>query len=301
MHLELAGYGAALGATIVWAGNFVAARALADAIPPCQFNFWRWLIALIALLPFAWPSLKRDIIVARRHVVYLSILGILGVTLMNSFVYKAGESAESLTMALIMPATPAVILVLARIFYGERISWNRLAGMCAAMTGIGVLLSRGNLQTLVNFDFRAGDLWTLAAMLCFAAYSLLMRKRSEQITPAGFNVIVFFLGLLYSLPPTLAEIYLDAWPTLSWPLLFGILYAGLGCSAIAFWLWTIGIDRIGPVRAGIIYYSLPLFAAIMGNIILGETISKPQVLGGALIIGGIVLATFPGGHSNSQK
>ena len=50
------GYAAALAATVIWSGNFVVARAVADMIPPWQCNFWRWLVALLALLPFAWKT-----------------------------------------------------------------------------------------------------------------------------------------------------------------------------------------------------------------------------------------------------
>lgn len=53
MQQTALGYGSALLATVIWSGNFVVARALATLIPPWQCNFWRWLVALLVLLPFA--------------------------------------------------------------------------------------------------------------------------------------------------------------------------------------------------------------------------------------------------------
>lgn len=294
MSEKFTGYAAALLATMVWAGNFIAARALAWEIPPCQFNFWRWAIALAAILPFAMRHLRGDWPAARAHFKYLSIMALLGVTLMNAFVYKAGQTTESLNMALLMPATPVVILVLARIFYGETIPPRRLLGMIVAMAGILVLISRGNWQRLASLEIMSGDLWTLGCMLCFALYSLLMRQRPKDISSSGFNAIVFALGLIYALPMIALEMWFMPLPQFSPALLVGLLYAGLGCSALAFWLWTVGIDRIGPVRAGIVYYSLPLFAAIMAKVVLDENVSPAQIAGGALIIGGIFVATFPG-------
>lgn len=286
-----AGYLAALFATIIWAGNFIAARALAWAIPPFQFNFWRWVIAFVAILPFAIPHLKTDLAHCRRHFPYLTLMALLGVTLMNTFVYKAGQTTESLNMALIMPATPAIILILARIVYKEPISAMRMWGMVAAMIGILILISRGDWKTLWNLEVRSGDIWTLGCMLCFALYSLFMRQRPTSITSAGFNVIVFGLGIIYSLPMVAAEMWFDYVPQISASLITGLLYAGVGCSAIAFWLWTVGIDRIGPVAAGIIYYSLPLFAAIMAKVVLDEKVTGSQIFGGVMIIGGIALAS----------
>lgn len=291
LNTSITGYGAAFFATIIWAGNFIAARALAWQIPPCQFNFWRWVIAFIVLLPFAWRHLARDLSLARRHYAYISLMAIIGVTLMNTFIYKAGETAESLNMALIMPATPAVILILAWLFYGEEISGRRLCGLIICILGILILVTQGDYHKLINLEFKSGDIWTLGCMLCFALYSLFLRKRDSSISSLGFNVIVFGGGIIFSLPLVFMEIYLLPLPTCNWKIATGVLYSGIGCSAIAFWLWTIGVDKLGPVKAGFIYYSLPVFAGIMAKIILDENVILPQIIGGTLILSGIFTAT----------
>lgn len=286
------GFGAALGATSVWAGNFVAARALAEQIPPMQFNFWRWVIAFLVMLPFAFHHLKSDLRTTQGHWIYLTLMAIVGITLMNTLIYKAGQSTESLNMALIMPATPIVIMVLARLLYGETITRRRLMGMLCASAGILILISRGSLANFASLEIQAGDIWTLGGMLCFALYSLFMRLRPQGISPVGFNVIVFGLGLVCCLPVLAWEMFSLPLPTLNWAVASGIAYSGIGCSAIAFWLWTVAIDSIGPVRSGIVYYSLPFFAAIMAKALLDENVSAPQICGGMLIIGGILLATM---------
>lgn len=286
------GYFTAFFATFIWAGNFVAARALAFAIPPLQFNFWRWVVAFLVILPFALPHLKHDWAITLKHFWYMSVMAVLGVALMNAFVYKAGQSTSSLNMALIMPATPALIMVLARIIYGTQITRRRALGLVVCITGILFLISGGQWQKLSNLDFAPGDLWTLGCMGCFALYSLFIKIRPKEISSTGFNAIVFGLGVLYAIPFTLLEMWLLPLPELNWPVACGILYAGVGCSAIAFWLWTVGIDRIGPVRAGFIYYSLPIFAAILSKIVLDENVSAAQICGGVLITCGIIIATI---------
>lgn len=287
------GYGSALVATALWAGNFIVARALAFSIPPIQCNFWRWVIAFLAILPFALPKLKRDLPKMRSSLKYLSIMALLGVTFMNVFVYKAGQTTQSLNMALIMPATPAVIIVLARVFYGEPIGWRKVCGVCAASFGIIVLVTRADFGRLVALQFQEGDLWTLGCMGCFAIYSLLMRKRPRDISSVAFNAAVFGLGIIYALPMTLAETWFLPLPVFSWAVVWGVLYAGIGCSALAFWFWTCGVDRIGPVKAGFVYYAMPFFAAVMAKIVLDENVVPAQIWGGCLIIGGIIFATVP--------
>lgn len=291
-NIAITGYAASFFATIIWAGNFIAARALAWQIPPFQFNFWRWVIAFVFLLPFAWPHLKNDLPLAKKHYAYISLMAIIGITLMNSFIYKAGETAESLNMALIMPATPAVITILAWLFYGEKISWRRFYGLVICISGILILITRGDFHKLIDLEFKSGDIWTLGCMLCFALYSLFLRKRDCEISSLGFNVIVFGAGIIFSLPIVIAEMYFLPLPVFSWKIATGVLYSGIGCSAIAFWLWTIGVDKLGPVKAGFVYYSLPVFAGIMAKIILDENVTLAQIMGGILIISGIFTATF---------
>lgn len=291
MQKNIAGFAAALGATAIWAGNFVAARALAEQIPPIQFNFWRWVVALLTMLPFGLPHLRQDLHNARGNWLYLCLMAIVGITCMNALIYKAGQTSPSLNMALIMPATPIVIMLLARVVYGEAITWRRLAGMLCASLGIIMLICRGSLAVLLNLQIQPGDIWTLAGMLTFAFYSLFMRQRPHNISSAGFNIIIFALGLIFCLPPLVYEMAVLPLPTINWQVTTGILYSGIGCSAISFWLWTIAIDKIGPVRSGFVYYSLPFFAALMAKLVLGENVTAPQLYGGVLIIGGILLAT----------
>lgn len=286
------GYAAALMATVIWSGNFVVARAVAAMIPPWQCNFWRWLTALAILLPFAWKYLPADWPHIRAHWRYLTLQAILGVTLMNTLIYKAGQTTESLNMALLVPTAPVVILLLSRILYGEPISPRRLAGVLLVVAGVVILVSRGDWERLAALRLNSGDFWALGGALCFGLYSLFMRRRPSGISALGFNAALFALGLLCALPFTLAEALLLPLPRANMPVIVSVLYTGIGCSFLSFWLWTLAIDRIGPVRAGIVYYSLPVFAAAASVAVLGEAIVGAQILGGALVITGIMAATL---------
>lgn len=292
MREAVAGYGMALLATVIWSGNFVVARALADMIPPWQCNFWRWLTAFVVCLPFAWRDLRRDMPGLRRHWRYVGLMSLLGVSLMNTFFYKAGQTTPSLNMALIAPTAPVIILLLSRLVYGEPITPRRLAGMGVVMAGIVVLVSRGDWQRLAALRFAGGDLWSLGGALSFGLYSLFMRSRPGGLSTLGFCAATFGLGSLLCLPAVLAEMHFL--PPVVWnrEVIVGVLYAGVGCSFVSFSLWTRAIACIGPVRAGIVYYSLPVYAALAAWLVLGERVAPAQVAGGLLIVGGIVTATL---------
>ena len=293
MEQGFLGYGSALLATVIWSGNFVVARAVATLIPPWQCNFWRWFVALVVILPFAWKGLGADWPAVRRNLGYLSLMALLGVTLMNTLIYKAAQTTTSLNMALLVPTAPIVILVFSRILYGEPITTRRLAGMLLVIAGVCLLVSRGDWERLAHLRFTSGDVWALGGAFCFGLYSLFMRRRPHDLSALGFNVATFALGLLFSLPFTVAEACTLPLPEPSVAVVTSAIYTGVGCSFLSFWLWTLAIDRIGPVRAGRVYYSLPLFAAIGSYLVLGERVTGAQLVGGGLVIGGILAATWP--------
>jgi drug/metabolite transporter (DMT)-like permease len=292
----VSGYVYALLAVVVWAGNFVTARALAPLIPPFQLNFWRWLVAFCVLLPFAVRHLRRDWPSLRRNRRYLALMGVLGVTLMNSLIYKAGQTTESLNMALLVPTAPVMILLLSRVLYGEPVTRRRLAGLVLVLAGVAVLVSRGDWQRLSGVSFNIGDFWALGGAACFGLYSLFTRNRPPDISTVSYNAATFGIGLAISLPITAVEALSLPLPQLSPTLIGGILYAALGCSLLAFQWWVAAVDNIGPVRSGIVYYSLPVFAAAESVLLLDECITQSQIAGGLMVIGGILVATlvFPG-------
>ena len=283
----------ALLATMVWSGNFILSRAVAQEIPPIQLNFWRWLLALICLLPFAWRHLRADWPAMRREWRYLLLMGILGVGLLNPLVYKAGQTTESLNMALLVPTAPMIIMVLSRVLLGGASTARRRGGLLLVLAGVLCVISRGDWARLAAVRFTAGDFWALGGAASFGAYSLFMRHRSGDVSALGFNVATFVLGLLASVPFVVAEMICLPPPTMSPTVWCSIIYAGAGCSTLAYWLWTVAVDDVGPVRAGFVYYTLPLFAAVQSVLLLGEEVLWAHLAGGACIVGGVVTATLP--------
>lgn len=293
MHGKTLGYISALAATVIWSGNFVVARGVADVIPPIQLNFWRWVLALVCVLPLALPKLRTDWPSLRRHWKYLSFMGFFGITALNALIYKAGQTTESLNMALLVPTAPVIILVFSRLIYGEPITLRRLCGLVVVLCGVLALISRGDWNNLLAVRFTAGDLWALAGAVSFAIYSLFMRQRPESISVEGFNAAIFALGLLFALPMAIWESAVMPSPSWTMPVIISILYAGVGCSFAAYLLWTRAIGSIGPVSCGMVYYTLPLFTAVEGLYILGEHINLAHIVGGGLIVAGILVATAP--------
>lgn len=285
------GYACALLATMIWSGNFIVSRGLAQDIGPVTLALYRWTTATAILLPFAWPALKRQYREIRANLGYLAVVSFLGVTVFNTVIYKAGHATTAMNMALIAVFSPVWIVILARVFLAEPLTMGRLTGLALAATGVVVLTTKGDLAGLAALECNPGDAWMLAATMIFAVYTVLVRRKPESLEPTAFLAATFILGLVMIMPWA-------AWEWMSIPpaaptgrVLGAVVYVGLGASLLSYLFWNKAVAAIGPANAGAVYYSLPLFSGLEAWLILGEEITWVHAASGVMIISGIVLAT----------
>nr|WP_225859245.1 DMT family transporter [Streptomyces albicerus] len=274
----------AVVATVVWSGSFVTSRALHDSVPPVQQAFWRWIVALAALAPFAARAAWRQRHVLRRHFRFLLLASLLGVAAYNTLVNQAAVSTSAGTMGMIMAASPVLMAVYERAG-GVRLGARRIAGMLIACAGVLLLMGDGRL----SLDFGAGDLWMAGAAACFASYSALLRHKPREIDGLAFLFTAFALGTAMLLPAYVwsvtAQGAFDPAPATVGPL----LYVGVFSSALAFFAWNKAIALIGAARAGAVYYLQPVCVAVLSYAVLGEPTTPVQLLCMVLILGGVVL------------
>lgn len=280
------GLGLALAAlaTVVWSGSFVTSRALADSVPPIQHAFWRWIIAIVAVAPFAARRTWRQRAVLREHLGFLLLASLLGVTVYNTLVNQAGVTTTAGNMGMIMAASPVLMAVYERLG-GTRLGARRVTGMLIACAGVLVLVSGGSLA----MDFAAGDLWVIAGALSFGSYSALLKRRPAGIDGLPFLFATFTLGALMLLPVYGASYVLQGGFEPTAGTVSPLLYVGVVSSAIAFFAWNKAISIIGAARAGVIYYLQPVCVALLSFAVLGEAMGWLQVMCMGLILGGVVL------------
>ncbi len=297
----LSGYLFAIGATALWSGNFIIARGLNDSIPPISLAFWRWVVAVIVFLPFALKPLlaQRDVI--KEHIGYLAITALLGITTFNTLIYLAGHTTTALNLSLISITFPVFIVILSRLFFGEKITINKGIGILLVATGVVLLVTKGNLSSLANISFAIGDVWMLIAAIIFAVYSILIRHKPAGLSIWSFQFSTFILGLVFLFPFFIWE-YTTS-PTIEFDAktVGSILYVGIFASLSAFVLWNKAIMVIGPIKAGMIFYTLPLFSGVLAYLILKEDISMVHLYSALLIVSGILTANFEPKTQLSRK
>ncbi len=286
------GYVFALGATAIWSGNFIIARDLNESIPPISLAFYRWLVAVLVLFPFALKKLVSEWNIIIVNIKYISIVSFLGVTVFNTLIYVAGHTTTAINLSLISITFPVFIVLLSRIFYKEKITFNKSIGIILVLFGVVLLITKGELEKLLNLSFAIGDIWMLIAAIVFAIYSILVKNKPKKLSLLSFQLSTFILGLLYMFP-------FFIWETLTVPpveftpkIIFSIGYIGIFASLTAYLLWNKAIIKIGPTNAAIIYYTLPLFSGFLAFLFLNETIGMLHLISLILILIGIITATF---------
>jgi len=288
--LRPAGFLFAILATALWSGNLLVARAFKASIPPISLGFLRWMVAFLVFTPFAIRGAIREKEVLKKHWAYVAITGFLGVSVFNTFVYYAGRTTAALNMSLISISFPVMIIVISRILFSEKISLRRAAGMVVVVSGLVLLITGGRLASLARLSFAAGDLFMLAAATVFAVYSILVRNRPKAITLQTFQYATFGLGVAFLGPAFVLERALAPALVLGPGAIAAIVYVGIGSSLIAFVSWNKAIELIGASRAGIVYYTQPVFAGFLAYLFLGEAVGLTHFIAAALILAGIVMA-----------
>ncbi|MFG3345413.1 DMT family transporter [Streptomyces sp. NPDC048018] len=279
----------ALLATLVWSGSFVATRGMADSVPPVQAVFWRWVVALAAVAPFAARPFWRQRRIIRRHLGFVALASLFGVALYNTLVHQAGLTTSASHMGMIMAASPVLMAVYARLG-GERLGARRLLGMLTAVLGVLLLVGKGS----PTVDPAAGDLWMCAAALSFATYSAMLRRKPTGIGGLAFLFATFALGALMLAPAYAVSLTVQGGFPVTSGTVGPLLYVGVMSSAVAFFAWNRAVSLIGAARAGVVYHLQPVCVALLSYALLGEELGLLGVACMTLILGGVALSSAAG-------
>jgi drug/metabolite transporter (DMT)-like permease len=278
-------------ASLFWAGNWVVGRAMRNDIPPVAMGFWRWVVALLILLPFAAPELKRNWRVVRANWFTLALLGGLGAMLFNTMIYVGLQYTAATNGVLFNSVTPILIILMSWLAFRERLGAWQTMGVVLSLVGVAVIVARGEPQILAALRFNRGDLWLISAMLLWALYTIVLRRRPPGLSAIGFLAAMLLLGLPLLLPFYLWELFTRGGFALSVPAVAALAYYATLPSIVAYLFWNRGVAQIGPNKAGLFVHLMPVFGALLSVIFLGERLYAYHFVGAAMIFGGIWLTT----------
>lgn len=276
--------------SLFWAGNIVLARYVADHVPPMTLSCVRWIGAFAMLLPFAWPHLKQDWPALRAKLPLMLLLSATGFAFNNAISYWALQYTEALNALLIQSSGPLFVALWSLVLLGLRLTWAQLFGIVLSLSGVFVIILRGDLAALAAIHFNRGDLMFGAAVLSFGLYSALMpyRPKTHQLSLITFTI---GCGALLLFPFSVWEFFQgirlkpDALTAMT------MLYVMIFPSTLAYLFFNRGISLIGPNRSAPFLHLVPVFGSAMAILLLGEKLRLFHLTGYVLVLAGIVIAS----------
>ncbi len=279
-------------ATLFWSGNFIVGKAASFfEIPPFTLNFYRWTFAWLILAPFTLKEIYKSKSHILKNLKHVLILGITSITLFNSIVYYSLQFTQVISGVLMISTIPVMIILFSSLLKIEKTNLFQLIGVFFSMLGVIVIVSQLNLEKIKELSFNKGDLSIIIAMLSWALYSALLKRKKLELSQLSLLQVIISSGLIFLLPVYLIEISLGRHVVLELPFFLTLSYVVLFPGLASFICWIKGIAIIGANRSGIFLHLMPIFSTILAIIIFKEKFMIYHLIGAMLIITGIVLSS----------
>lgn len=274
---------------LIWGSNFSVVKVALRDFPEIPFNAMRLLIGSAVYLGAIWwnrNSERQQAPLTRTDWLHLLFLGAVG-TFLYQLCFVGGVRRTSVANgSLIVGISPIVIALLSAWAGHERIKPVRWVGVFLALSGVYLIVGHGaslSSQTL------SGDLLMMAAVLCWATYSVASQpilKRHSALTVIGLTFSIGAVLYVVTMIPILLRV---DWPAISgqsWGLMLASALLALNLS---YYIWYTGLKKLGGSRTSVYSYLTPVVAMVVAAVWLSEPISANQVAGAGAVFAGLLI------------
>lgn len=294
---------AALALSMALVGSYVALSKPLVAVFPVFLLAWlRFGIGGVAM----WRWLRKPVQeppIDRRTRGLLFLESFLGNFLFSVCMLFGVRLTTAVAAGVVMSAIPAVVAILSWVFLRERIGKRTAAAIACAAVGIGLFslqkpadaTGASSVDTAFGLPLPVwGNLLVFAAVVCEASYVVIGKRLTDGLGPKRISAIINLWGLALVTPMGLWAAWHFDFSTVSAPIWGLLLFYGLAASVWTVWLWMTGLKTVPASRAGVFTVMLPVSAATIGVLFMGERLTPLQLLAFGIALLGLVLATLPG-------
>lgn len=275
-------------ATFAWATNILLGRTLRSEVGPFVLTAGRYVVASIVffLLLKGRPVEERK---GGTDGGLLIGMALTGVVAFAPLLYYGLRFTTAVNGTLINGVGPLLTAVFAAFLIGEPFTMRQFLGAVLALAGVIVLIGGSAIRFLQDAQWNVGDLWVLVAVVFWALYSVAGRKVMKSRSALSATALSMWIGL----PILVVAAFLEL---LYFPPLFNLrlvgilLYLGIVPAGIGFLSWNKGVQILGAGGAMVFYNMLPLYGSLLGLLLLKEPFAWTQMIGGACIVTGGVIA-----------
>ena len=282
-------YAALVCTTALWGSNGVVSRAMMDTVPPLVLAAARWAVVFVVLLPLAWRERRAISQSLRRDWKLLTSLALLGSAPQSALVYSGLAASSAIHLGLLNSTIPVLIILISWGWYARRPRRLEGIGLGVSLIGVLLILAHGDLRALLHLQFNHGDLLMLGAMVIWAIYTLRLKDRPPALSLFAFVFALALIGELITLPLAALQWMHAGGVHLGARELLGLLYIGSVATLVSAVLFSYGVERVGPVRGGILIHLMPVFSSLFAALFIGERLYLYHAAGFFLVAGGAIL------------
>lgn len=273
---------------LIWGINYSVVKSGINALGPFAFNGLRVALAAV-VLGVVSALLRADRWPARRDVVHLALLGLMGNGLYQLFFILGLARTRAGIAALVVAAGPAYIAIISHLLGRERLPLRGWMGIGLQLMGVACVVgSTHGLEAGADAMLGAGLI--ACGSLMWAVFSVLLQPYTARAHPIHLSSITMASGALFLLvvaAPALRQLDLATVGPAEWG---AVVYAGLGALVVAYLLFYRGVRVLGPTRTAMYGNLQPLIAIAVAWVVLSERPTGWQALGATFIMGGLLLS-----------
>ena len=274
--------------SVLFSGSYIAGKYTTLDLGPLTTTLLRYFIALLFLSSLLLHYKGSALILRRRDIVPALLLGLFGIVGYHYFFFLSLRYTEVANTAIINALSPVLTSVAAAIVIKERLSRGNYAGVLVAFLGVLILLSRGDIDTILAFRFNKGDLLMLLSVACWVVYALLIRTMLDRYSGFTLTFYATLFGVLMLLFLAPQEAPLGEIQKISRASLLSVIYMGICGSGLGYLLYNLGIREIGPTRTSSFVYSvIPLIVAVLALLFFQQPITLIMIASMVLILVGL--------------
>jgi len=281
-----------LASAMIIVGAYVGFSKLLVAVFPVFLLAWlRFGIATVVMFTWLKKAPNTPPLDARmRYLVFLE--SFLGNFLFSICMLFGMLHATAISAGVIMAGIPAAVALLSRLFLNERLSLRMITAIALGVAGIAVLaVSRGGSDD--GATSLLGTLLLVGAVFCEASYVVIGKRLTGQLSPKRISALINLWGLLLVTPFGAYAAWSFNFAAVSADIWGGLVLYALAASMWTVWLWMTGLKTVPAAKAGMFTVFLPITAALVGVVFLGEAFTLAHAAAFACAMAGVVLATWP--------
>ncbi len=277
---------------IFWGGTFVAGRSLAQNVGPFSAAFFRFAVASLLLVFITWKVEGKLILLKKRQIMPVFLLGLTGVFLYNVFFFKGLKLIEAGRAAIIIANNPILIALFSAVFFKEKLNTLKICGIVISVCGAIIAISRGDLQEILQGNLGLGEFYIFLCVASWVAFSLLGKAVMSGLSPLASVTYSSLTGSILLFMPAYSEGLANCihYSITDW---WNIFYLGFFGTVLGFVWFYEGIKKIGPTKAGLFINFVPISAILMAYLFLNEPVTISLLIGALLVTTGVYLTNRP--------